>query len=321
VCLPGYLLSFLTHKATKVYIESFNTGASRRAITKAHIESFQIPLPPISVQRAIVSVLSAYDDLIENNMRRIQLLERMAQAIYREWFVHFRFPGHEKVKLVESPMGKVPKGWVATTLGEFVSDGGIELQTGPFGTQLKASHYTCEGTPVINVRNIGFGGLKADKLEFLPPDRAEEHKRHKLRKGDIVFGRKGAVERHLLVSSAEEGWIQGSDCIRLRVVSGPLTSVFLSIRFREDEHRRWMMNHCSGAATMASLNQDILCRIPLIVPPQDTIVKFDELCAPILRQAVLLSSRIGNLRRTRDLLLPKLISGALDVSDMDTETS
>jgi type I restriction enzyme S subunit len=159
------------------------------------------------------------------------------------------------------------------------------------------------------VRNIGFGVLKADKLEFLPPARAEEHKRHKLREGDIVFGRKGAVERHLLVSPSEQGWIQGSDCIRLRVVSGPLTPRYLSVRFREEDHQRWMMNQCSGGATMASLNQDILCRIPLVVPAFEHLAAFDQFCASTLNQMDVLSSQIQNLRRTRDLLLPRLLSG------------
>ena len=238
-----------------------------------------------------------------------EILEAMARALYREWFVHFRFSGHEKRPCVASPLGDIPQGWTATTLGEFVSNGSISLQTGPFGTQLKASQYTDQGTPVINARNIGFGVLKADKLEFLPPERDEEHKRRKLREGDIVSGRKGAAGRHLLVSPSEQGWIQGSDCIRLRVVSGPLTPRYLSVRFREDDHQRWMMNQCSGGATIASLNQDILCRTPLVVPASEHLGAFDRFCTLTLEQIDVLSSQIQNLRRTRDLLLPRLLSG------------
>jgi type I restriction enzyme, S subunit len=289
-------------------------GATREALTKTTIENFEVPQPPLPVQRRIAGILSAYDDLIENNQRRIQILETMARALYREWFVEFRFPGHEKIPRIASALGDIPKGWEATTLGRFVSNGSITLQTGPFGTQLKASHYTSEGTPVINVRNIGFGTVRADKFEYLPPDRVEEHKRHKLREGDIVFGRKGAVERHLLVSPNEDGWIQGSDCIRLRVQEGPLEPRFLSIAFREDEHQRWMKNQCSGAATMASLNQDILCRIPLVLPPPRLLQAFARFAASALNQGDVLSAQIQNLRRTRDLLLPRLLSGqvALD---------
>ena len=286
--------------------QHFNIGAARE---------LEVQLPPRKAQDRIAGILSAYDELIENSQRRIRILETMARALYREWFVHFRFPGHENHPRVPSPLGDIPQGWAATTLGEFVSSGSISLQTGPFGTQLKASQYTDEGTPVINVRNIGSGVLKADKLEFLPPERAEEHKRHKLLEGDIVFGRKGAVERHLLVSPSEQGWIQGSDCIRLRVVSGPLTPRYLSVRFREEDHQRWMMNQCSGGATMASLNQDILCRIPLVVPAREHLAAFDRFCASTLNQMDVLSSQIQNLRRTRDLLLPRLLSGQVNLKE------
>ena len=75
------------------------------------LKALQVVLPPLPTQHKIASILSAYDDLIENNTRRIQILEEMAQMIYREWFVHFRFPGHEQVRMVDSEMGKIPEGW------------------------------------------------------------------------------------------------------------------------------------------------------------------------------------------------------------------
>ena len=78
-----------------------------------YLQAFEVRVPPLPTQRKIASILSAYDDLIENNTRRIAILEEMAQAIYREWFVNFRFPGHENVKLVDSPLGQIPEGWEA----------------------------------------------------------------------------------------------------------------------------------------------------------------------------------------------------------------
>ncbi len=288
--------------------EKLDVGAANPSLNRNHIHTIPVSYPDLPTQRKIAGILSAYDDLIENNLRRIKILEEMAQSLYREWFVHFRFPGHKSARFINSSLGQIPKGWNATMLGDFVDNKSVHLQTGPFGTQLKASHYSHEGTPVINVRNIGFGTLRAEKLEFLPPDKVDGLKRHQLRSGDIVFGRKGAVERHLLVGPVEDGWIQGSDCIRLRVVSGPLTPRFLSIGFREAEHQRWMMNQCSGGATMASLNQDILCRIPLAVPPPELIAKFDKFSTSAVDQVDVLASKIQTFRRTRNLLLPRLIS-------------
>ena len=122
--------------------------------------------------------------------------------------------------------------WRKVSLGEFLNSSDIHLQTGPFGTQLKASDYTAEGTPVINVRNIGYGSLRPEKLEYLPDTVVSRLSRHILKERDIVFGRKGAVDRHLFVSQSETGWIQGSDCIRLRVLTDAINPVFLSYALR-----------------------------------------------------------------------------------------
>jgi type I restriction enzyme S subunit len=150
---------------------------------------------------------------------------------------------------------------------ELVKAGEVELKTGPFGTQLKASDYTEQGTPVINVRNIGFGGIRTDKLEFISTATRNRLSSHVLKAGDIVFGRKGAVERHVFIRTEQNGWFQGSDCLRLRFASQRVEPLFASYYFLTSEHQRWMMNQCSHGATMASLNQEVLERIELPLPP------------------------------------------------------
>ena len=152
-------------------------------------------------------------------------------------------------------------------VGDLIAAGEAELKTGPFGTQLKASEYTEEGTTVINVRNIGMGSIKADKLEFISDATRDRLSSHLLRSGDIVFGRKGAVERHVFIRKEQDGWFQGSDCLRLRFNSPRVLPLFASYFFITEEHQRWMMNQCSHGATMSSLNQDILERIDLPLPP------------------------------------------------------
>ena len=152
-------------------------------------------------------------------------------------------------------------------VSELVASGEVELKTGPFGTQLKASEYTERGTPVINVRNIGSGNIRADKLEFISPGTRDRLSSHLLRRGDIVFGRKGAVERHVFIRQEQDGWFQGSDCLRLRFASRRVEPLFASYYFLTEGHQRWMMNQCSHGATMASLNQEILERIELPIPP------------------------------------------------------
>ena len=160
--------------------------------------------------------------------------------------------------------------WKVTTVQEFVDKGEVELKTGPFGTQLHASDYVETGTPVINVRNIGFGSVVPEKLEFLDRKTVSRLSGHLLQKDDIVFGRKGAVERHAHIREAQNGWFQGSDCLRLRIRSAELNSSFISYTLLTGNHKQWMMNQCSHGATMASLNQAIICRIPLWLPDIST---------------------------------------------------
>jgi type I restriction enzyme S subunit len=159
--------------------------------------------------------------------------------------------------------------WMTVTVSHYIDSGEADLQTGPFGTQLKATHYVDAGTPVINVRNIGLGKLAPEKLEFVPDDIAERLSSHLLQPDDIVFGRRGAVDRHMLVGAEQEGWMQGSDCMRLRFLSDSVYPQFVSYRFLDAAHRQWMLTQASSKATMAGLNHDIIRRIPLRLPPRD----------------------------------------------------
>jgi type I restriction enzyme S subunit len=169
--------------------------------------------------------------------------------------------------------------WRQTTVQEFVDRGEAELKTGPFGTQLHASDYVKNGTPVINVRNIGFGSIVPEKLEFIGEETVARLRGHLLQPGDIVFGRKGAVERHVLIKDQQHHWFQGSDCLRLRLSSPELSRRFLSYSLLTDSHKQWMMNQCSHGATMASLNQAIICRIPLRLPDIKTQEKIGSILA------------------------------------------
>lgn len=162
-------------------------------------------------------------------------------------------------------------------IGDFVDSGQADIQTGPFGTQLRASDYVPEGTPVINVRNIGFADLRAEKLEFVDEQTAERLAVHLLERNDIVFGRKGAVDRHLFVTDEQVGWMQGSDCIRLRFASEEVCERFVSYWFLRDHHQQWMLTQAGNKATMASLNQDIIKRIPVNLPSRETQTRIVEI--------------------------------------------
>lgn len=189
-------------------------------------------------------------------------------------------------------------------IAELVKSGEASLQTGPFGTQLKASDYVEHGVPVINVRNIGFGDIRQDNLEFLNEIMTEKMSAHKLKRGDIVFGRKGAVERHAFIKDIGVGWIQGSDCLRLRINSDRIDNQFVSYFFKTHAHQDWMQAVCSFGATMASLNQDIVKLITIPLPPLDVQRKiagilsaYDDLIENNQRRIALLENMAEELYR------------------------
>jgi type I restriction enzyme S subunit len=170
-------------------------------------------------------------------------------------------------------------------VGELVDAGHAELRTGPFGTQLRASDYVDDGRPVLNVRNVGLGDVRTDKLEYVDEVTAQRLSGHILQANDIVFGRKGAVERHAFIKAEFIGALQGSDCIRLRILAGaPVRPEFVTFALRTREHQEWMQSFCSHGATMASLNQEILRQVAipdLDLASQDRVIDvlgaFDDL--------------------------------------------
>jgi len=107
---------FLYYRLAATKLWNLRTGSAQAQITIERLKEYEVNVPPLSVQRRIAGILSAYDDLIENNQRRIKILEEMARSLYREWFVNFRVPGHEKVPLVDSPLGDIPIGWEVVSL-------------------------------------------------------------------------------------------------------------------------------------------------------------------------------------------------------------
>lgn len=157
--------------------------------------------------------------------------------------------------------------WKEYKLGELIDDNLADLQTGPFGTMLNASEYVPDGIPVIAVQDIGDNKLVHNKFVYVNIEVADRLKRYRVAENDIIFGRKGAVERRALIKKSEEGWLQGSDCIRLRL-DNSINAKFISYQLSSNYSKEWMMQHATGA-TMPSLNQQILKLLPLRIPSPD----------------------------------------------------
>jgi len=168
---------------------------------------------------------------------------------------------------VEPIYGNLPDKWSLTNIGKLENEGCADIQTGPFGTMLHAKSYVPVGTPVVAVKHIGENRLRHVDLPRIGPEDRTRLARYVLHEDDLVFGRKGAVERRAYVTSVEKGWIQGSDCIRVRFTSPEkVNAKFISYVLGSSAYYEWIMRNAQGA-TMPSLNQEIIRRIPLPLPP------------------------------------------------------
>lgn len=288
----GFLFAWLRSRDFLDQALGMATGAAQQNFGPSHVKQMTLPLPAIGEQRRIASILSAYDDLIENNTRRIAILEEMARRIYEEWFVRFRFPGHEGVRMVESELGLVPEGWSVKTLQDIAT---ITMGLSPKGDTYNED---ANGTPLIN-GPVEFGErfTKRVKWTTAPTKLCED--------GDLVVCVRGSTTGKFVKSDGVYCLGRGVCAIRSKF-QGFVDQVF--------EHQLPALLGQVGGSTFPSWTGPQLKLHPVLVPTGKLLARFEAHAGP-MRDAVRAYSRqIDNLRTTRDLLLPKLISGELDVS-------
>lgn len=283
--------SFLLASLNNTDIKPFVTGAAQPKLSQANLRLIEITLPPLSTQRRIAGILSAYDDLIENCERRIRVLDEMARALYREWFVLFRYPGHENVPLVESSLGSIPRGWSVRSVGVMAEN--FDRHRKPLS---KMQRQTRSGPYPY------YGAAKV--FDFID---------------DYIFD-----GEYLLM--AEDGSVR---------TEGDMPVLqFVDTKFWANNHthvlrgRRPISTHflylalscvdispyVTGAA-QPKITQENMNRIPVVVANDALHSTFDQNASPLLRGMLSLERQASSLRRTRDLLLPRLLSGQLSVED------
>ena len=294
-CDSQYIGFVIESEDYKHFIQQNIGGTAQPQANAQVLTSFPIPLPPLPTQRKIGAILANYDNLIENNTRRIKILEEMAQTIYREWFVEYRFLGHENVKMVESELGLIPQGWEVRRFGEVSLN--FDRLRKPLSGQVRSAiqgEYPYYGAASIldHVNDYLFDGRY------------------------LLIGEDGSVitkdGRPVLQLVAGKFWannhthvVQGKSPISTNCLYLLMTNVAIS-------------GYITGTA-QPKINQENLNRIPLVLPTRDLLERFDQIVNPICDDIVILDRKNINLRKTRDLLLPKLISGELDVFDLDIE--
>ena len=303
-----YVYYLLRTIVSQVKHLSSGTASGRENVSKSAFSNIEVSVPEKQIQRKIASILSAYDDLIENNTRRIAILEEMAQAIYREWFVNFRFPGHESVGLVDSPLGKIPQGWRVAKLKDL-----YRTSSGGTPSRKKDSYYSDGTINWVKTKELKDGfiwdteekitdlGLKNSSAKVFP-------------KYTVLMAMYGATIGQLGILGAPAATNQACCAFRVHESDFGYPFLFLYLQY----NRKEIISLGAGAAQQ-NVSQDVIREIELIRPSLDLVLEFNERASALLLQIFTLQKATSVLRTTRDLLLPKLISGQLDVEELDIE--
>jgi type I restriction enzyme S subunit len=303
--LTTYLRYVIGSIAFSDYIQPIVTGVNVPHISASQIGGFEFKLPPVSVQRKIAAILSPYDDLIENNTRRIAILESMARLLFREWFVEFRFPGHQSVRMVDSRLGPIPEDWLTVPIGELVT--------------LWRDNVNPRRMPEVAVDHYSFKAFDEGQLPIAENGAAIQSGKLRM-PGECVLLAK-------LNPRIQRVWHAVPSGEREPVASGE----FLVMTPRQESSIPFIFELCSSPdflARYASLSigtsgshqrvkaSDAL-NLPVVLPPPSVVAKFCHIVGPMLSLIYLLRRAGRPLKHTRDLLLPLLVSGELDVGDLD----
>lgn len=271
------------------------TGATVDRIPIAKFPDFPIRLPEIEKQRRIADILSKYDDLIENNKKQIKFLEEAAHRLYKEWFVDLRFPGYEGTEIADG----IPTGWIETTIDSF-----IKLQS---GYAFKSSSFDDAGIyKIVTIKNVQDGVFDGDNVNKIVdvPDKMPSH--CKLQEGDSLLSLTGNVGRVCTV-------IGDNYLLNQRVAKIASDYPYFSYCLLRSEKMFHDMNNLANGAAQQNLSPIRTGQMKVIKPDNEVLLKFEQMVKPILEKKIVLNRDILVATHARDRLLPKLMSGEIEV--------
>lgn len=302
-------------KANEQYVKSFAIGTATTTITKENVRGLEVIKPDIEIQHKVVAILSMYESLIENNLKRIKILEEMSQMIYREWFVNFHFPEYEKVKMVKSELGMIPEGWEVKR----VSQTALVHR----GRSYKSSELSDEGgLSFLNLKCISRdGGFRHDGIkQYIGQYKATQT----AKMGDIIMAVTDMTQERRIVARAarvprlaDEFAVVSMDLVKIEPLPN-LTSEYLYGMFRFSDFPDEVKQHANGANVL-HLNPEHIGAYKFVVPDYKLQQKYATFAQSVYQQCDVLQAKINNLRKTRDLLLPKLITGKIPLDGEDDE--
>lgn len=325
-----FLYWFLRADFVYKFVNNVASGSAQPDLPHSSFKSIKLKLPPLSIQQKIASILSAYDELIENNNQRIKLLEEMAEEIYKEWFVRLRFPGYESTKFYDADgkevahgtVGALPEGWEKAKLRDcfsrYIGGGwGEETTKGKYSEPA----YVIRGTDIPNAR---IGNLNFDVLRYHSVSNLSSRL---LKKKDIIFEVSGGTESQSLgrtvfmsqslIDKFDHGVICASFCKSIRVKEDYISAVYIYLLLnRLYVTGEIMLFQVQSTGISNYKFEDFIERQKVLIPKREIQVAFENIVMPMLDEIQILGSKNQLLQQTRDLLLPRLISGKLSVNHL-----
>lgn len=312
IAIPLFYYYYFSSPQGRASVKSLSSGSAVTTITGTGLRKLSVPNPSLNIQLSVAGILYVFDRLVENNIRRIQVLEEMAQLIYREWFLRYRFPANENVKMVDSgtEFGEIPEGWgLSDTLDNPLFVFNREKIDKYEGTK---DYYA---TAVINGSEIVSEGIPYT-YENKPSRAQKQPGLH-----SMWFARMQDTYKILPITGVNLDWAENSmissgfaGFTALEEYVFPyLYCLIASKEFHAEKDR-----FCTGA-TQRSLTDRGLSAIKILVPPREVLSQFSDIVFPMINLLIQLQKINKNLRITRDFLLPKLISGEIDIDELDIE--
>lgn len=275
--------------------QKISQGTAQDNLSWKKLSTIKFPAPAIETQNKIVDILSVYDDLIANNQKQIRLLEEAAQRLYKEWFVDLHFPGYEDVTIIDG----VPEGWTEDTI-----DSKIDLLS---GYAFKSAEFNDEGTyKIVTIKNVKDGQFDGDNVSRMVdiPPKMPEH--CKLSDGDILLSLTGNVGRVCIVHG--DNYLLNQRVAKIK--SDNPTYAYCLFRSKDmfDE-----MNNLANGAAQQNLSPIRTGKIKVVFPTDELIDTFEEIVSPMIEKITMLNKTMLLLSQARDRLLPKLMSGEIEV--------
>lgn len=286
-------------------LNKYAGGSAQPLLTQTTLKKVAIKYHGSQCERGTIGeLLLKYDELIENNNHRIAILEEMAQSLYREWFVNFRYPNHEdnldidgNPKLVDSPLGQIPEGWEVKRLDDIAS----------VNPQSITKKNAPDAIGYIDIKSVGTGTI--NEVKPMSFDDAPSRARRVVVDGDIIWATvRPNRKQYSFICKPASNTVASTGFVVLRSKSLPAS--YLYSFTTTDSFSGYLVNHATGSAYPA-VNADIFKKADVLVPPLALVQKFDEICSDAISQSEVLKKKNKNLKQQRDMLLPKLMSGTI----------